>query len=175
MNPVIATFCWRAVKRGILTTGQCLVLRELFDEGANLSDCVNFIAKNSIVDGSKLKALKLQMTAAPQEVPYDPVNPPDAIEDLIEKEIAGERKWEPDPGLEWFCCLAIEKGLLTKEICLCLAADLQDVNDLLSFAQAVVDTGLCKDLLKVQTLTDEALEQWAQGNPVPYPVLSGDV
>ena len=79
---------------------------------------------------------------------------------------------EPDPGLEWICYLAVAKKIMTREICLCVAADLDEVVDVLSFAQAVMDTGLCKDLHLVQNLTDEALEQWAQGKEPPFSVFA---
>lgn len=172
MNTEITEFCWRAAKRGILTPGQCLVLRELFTEKATLEDCVAFITKNRLTDEKKLKALKLQMKSAPKQVV---VREGELLpgEEALADAVTPERTWEPDLGLEWFCYLAVSRKILTREICMYLAADLAEVVDLLSFAQAVVDTGLCRDIHEVQRLTDEALEQWARGKEPPFRVFSG--
>lgn len=171
MNERIAAFCWRAVKRGILTPGQCLVLRELFTEKATLEDCVEFIEKNSLVDEKKIKALRLQLKASPREVTLSEGDRLPGEEGLPEEQPPARPVFEPDPGLDWFCHLAVKRGLLTREICLCLIADMDTVVDLLSFAQAVVDTGLCRDLDAIQELTDEALEQWARGKKPPTSIF----
>lgn len=156
-----------------MTPGQCLVLRELFDEKATIEECLEFIKKNGLVDDRKLKALQLQMTASPTHVAITEGERLPGEEEMPDEEtVPAKPPFEPDPGLEWFCYLAVTKGMLTREIALCLVADMDTVVDLLSFAQAVVDTGLCRDLIAVQQLTDEALEQWARGKMPPMSIFA---
>lgn len=174
MNAEIASFCWRAAQRRILTAGQCLVLRDLFSDRATVAECVAFIEKNKLVDEKKLSALKLQMSSEPRKVAavdFEQAENLSEVEQLIQT-ASGSQTWEPDPGLDWFCYLAVSKGVLTREVALCLIADMDEAADLLGFAQAVVTTGLCNDLPKIQQLTDEALEQWARAKPVPVSIFA---
>lgn len=174
MNTDIASFCWRAAQRGILTAGQCLVLREVFRDKGDVEDCVVFIEKNKLVDEKKLAALKLQMSSKPRRVDAVDFEQADNLSDVehLIQAASSKEEWEPDPGLDWFCYLVVSQKVLTREVCLCLIADMDEAADLLGFAQAVVSTGLCSDLLKIQQLTDEALEQWARNRPVPASIFN---
>lgn len=65
--------------------------------------------------------------------------------------------------VKWFCRLAIDQALLSVEVCQQLACSLGGDCELMTFAQAVMDQGLCEDLEKVQGLLDKAFEQAQDG------------
>jgi len=70
-----------------------------------------------------------------------------------------------DNGTCWFCYLAINDGLLSRQCCEDLLAELGDDVELLTFAQAVVDQQLCTDIDQIQQLLDAACTQAADGPP----------
>lgn len=176
MNQQIATFLWRAARRDILTPQQCLVLRELFTEGATIEECVDFIATNRLVTETQVSALRLasDVHARRARVDREDLKAQELEESRLEEAPPPAAVWEPDPGLEWFCYIAVEEGLLTREVCLSLIADLEEASDLLGFAQSVLNCGLIRDMKTVQRLTDDALERWARGGPPPFSVLTED-
>jgi hypothetical protein len=179
MNTQIAKFLWNAARRDILTPGQCLVLRDLLQDvygnEGSVNDYVGFIAEHRLLDESKMEALRLQVETGAKRVNVDKLDLDQDLEEIISQQMTEEEVvWEPNPGLDWLCCLAVQKGLLTKDACIVLVADLDEACDLLGFAQSMVNMGFCRDISEVQKLTDEALEQWARGASPPFSVFSDD-
>jgi hypothetical protein len=174
MNAEINSFLWRLAKRDILTPGQCLVLRELFDEKSTIQDCVLFVEKNKLLPDAKFTAMRLAAESGARQITVEEMDLDENIEFLLdEKKPIDRSRWHPDMGLEWFCFLSVKKGFMSRGTCLSIIADLDEATDVLGFAQAVIDCGLSKDLEKVQELVDEALEMWARGKPPPYSILAG--
>jgi twitching motility protein PilT len=65
--------------------------------------------------------------------------------------------------VKWFCRLAIDQLLLSADLCRNLAGSLEPDCDLLTFAQAVVDQGLCEDMEKVQEVLNAAFQHAQNG------------
>ncbi|MCK5803332.1 MAG: PilT/PilU family type 4a pilus ATPase [Lentisphaeria bacterium] len=74
--------------------------------------------------------------------------------------------------VKWFCRLAIDHALVSAEVCQQLVTSVGEDCDLLDFAQAMMDQGLCEDLEKIQTVLDLACER-AQGGiePIEGPMV----
>jgi hypothetical protein len=140
-----------------------------------LEDYVGFIAEHRLLDESKMAALRLQVETGAKRVSLDKMDLDQDLEEIIARETTEEEVvWEPNPGLDWLCYLAVEKGVLTKDACLVLVSDLDEACDLLGFAQSMVNMGFCRNIAEVQKLTDEALEQWARGTSPPFSVFTED-
>ncbi len=177
MNQQVVNFLWRVVRQDILTPQQVLVLRELFTDDATERDCVRFIEDNKLVTGTNLEALKLALSVGTRHAVLDKKELASAVldEGKLEEPAPDLGITGPDPGVEWFCYIGVTRGLLTREVCLSLLADLPDeTSDLLGFAQSCLNYGMIKDLNVLQKLTDEALEGWARGRPPPFSVFTDE-
>jgi hypothetical protein len=177
MNTQIAKFLWTAARRDILTPGQCLVLRDLlqdvFGDEGTLDNYVGFIEEHRLLDENKMEALRLLVEAGAKRVSLDTQELDQDIEEVISRELKESVVvWEPNPGLDWFCCLAVQKGILTRDACLVLVADLDEACDLLGFAQSMINMGFCRDIAEVQKLIDQSLELWARGDSPPFSVFA---
>lgn len=176
MNEQVRAFLWRAARRDILTPNQCIILRELFANTGTVEDCYRLIAENMMLDQRRLQALRLQIDTIEthsRKATVDKQSLGEDLEALLQQSGPDEPSaWEPDPGLEWFCYLAVNRGLLTREMCLSVFADVEGAQDLLGFAQSVMNVGLCRDLSLIQELIDEALESWAHSPKPPVTTFS---
>ncbi len=72
--------------------------------------------------------------------------------------------------VQWCGYKAVEEGILTAELCLQIHQMFDGDCDLQTFAQTILDNGLCKDMEKVQQLMNEAYTLSKQGEfpPVNY-------
>jgi hypothetical protein len=79
-----------------------------------------------------------------------------------------------NPGsleLDWFCFYAVSEGLLTADTCRCIRVSVQDSSDLLSFAQMLIDSGICAELDALSGLAGRARLAARAGCPPPFSVL----
>lgn len=151
----------QAFGRGLLTAAQCDVLyllgdnkvapREFFDMVLTFGIATERVALETLI----AEALELSVEAVPDE-------PDKPITELAERGSKSEVL-----AVEWFCFYAMLQGALTQDACLGLASDLGGCSDVLTFAQAALDVGLCDNQLQIQILTDTAKERAGTGNAPP--------
>ncbi len=69
--------------------------------------------------------------------------------------------------VQWFCRLAVDRALVTAQLCAGMLLTMGEEPELMAVAQTLIDNGLCPDLDRVQGLVDEAFER-AQSDQGPY-------
>jgi hypothetical protein len=74
--------------------------------------------------------------------------------------------------LDWFCLYLVAENMVPWDACVSLYADLGNEADVLNFAQYLVRTGMCNDLLVVQDLVDRAIAAAEANEPIPVSVFS---
>lgn len=70
--------------------------------------------------------------------------------------------------VQWFACLCIDSGLLTRQRLRTIRETLGMDVDLLGLGQHILDSGTVEDVDAVQRLLDEACDQVDAGAPPPY-------
>lgn len=172
MNQLIDEFCQDALDSGIITGSQYLILDAVFGQSdISLVEFVDFLARQAVPEqGDGIRFLMNRTRAAhapPSAGRQVVVQPPEKADTgAPDKEPAGLR------GIEWFCSLAMEEGILNQDDCWGLVSHMFGIADILGFAQAVLSTGICSSLAKVQELTDRALQKCASGERPPFSELT---
>ena len=167
MRPDIELFCFMAADEGLITAEQCAVVREAWSGQGSLDEFVEFLEDCGLGEGIRMTELKEQVCGLMSVEDLSFLDSSDEVEDI------GRQPWRPSLELEWFCHEAVTGGLLTPELCLCVASNVEGSTGLLSFAQAVVDSRLCDDAMAVQGLVEKALSLAAGGEPPPVAMFAG--
>ena len=74
--------------------------------------------------------------------------------------------------LDWFCLYLVAEDLVPWDACVSLYADLGNDADVLNFAQYLIRTGMCSDLMAIQGLVDQAISAAESNEPLPASVFS---
>ena len=101
--------------------------------------------------------------ATPPETPREP-----SPEDLppVTAEIT--------PELDWFCFYAVLEGLLNNVTARRLLSGADGRPELVTFAQSIVDNGICSDYEWIQDLVDRAVQQVGANKLPPYSVFKDE-
>jgi len=178
VDEAVERFCQAASDRDILSEQQCAVLCDISAEDATLRDFVDLAAFCRPAAGAKLEALEKEVAAQTR---------PAAARRGAKKAVAGTTApassddtkaapdlpdWRPSPELEWFCFFCVEEGLLTAKDCIAIVSNMAAASDPLGFAQIVIDTGMCKEPVKVRDLVEKAAGRARTGEAPPSSVLA---
>lgn len=164
MDQQVETFCKKAVAKDLLTDGQVMILKEMSSRDISLKDFVKTAVTFGVAaDNEAVIALAEEIVTS-----WDRMSDEDRMIIATETAIAGDKQGST-VGLDWFCFFAISEGGLTKDLCISLASEIQDLTDILSFAQAVVDHWRTSDYSKIQACVDKAMLM-VQKNPRPPPI-----
>jgi hypothetical protein len=162
VNAGIELFTLLATEDRLLTDQQCLILREVCAPDIKPGAFVDFVS----ICGLPVAREQLDDIAT-------------RISAQLERESTGEVEsrakpkggWDVPAELDWFCYLAIQEKVLSDETCLCVVSSLEGTSDLLSFAETLVQYGLCDDHARVQQLTEAAVSKAKTGQRPPSSVF----
>lgn len=168
-SPQIELFARRAIKRGIMDESQARIVKEMISVDADLDEFTNTILEFGVcTDSEAVETLKNDTFAT-----WNAMSTEDRLLVTNEVMVGGDRATRGDTlGLDWFCFFAISEGILTKETCISIAAEIEDLTDVLIFAQAVVDRCVSGDFDKLQKCVEKAALMMKTGRTnLPYRIF----
>lgn len=154
LTPQIEMFCRKSVKRGLLDESQCRIVKEMISQDADLGEFVQTVLEFGVCSNpAAAKQLKDEIQTS-----WNGMAPEERLMVANEMLARSDRGGAGGDtlGLDWFCFFAITEGCLTKETCLSIAAEVEDLTDVLMFAQAVIDRWTSNDFTKLQHCVDKA-------------------
>jgi hypothetical protein len=164
-TPQIELFCGKAIRRGLLDESQCRIIKEMISVEAGLDEFVQTTLEFGVAqDPTAIEQLRDETMAAWNAMPTE-----DRL--IVANEILAHSETKQSPndtlGLDWFCFFAITEGCITKETCISIAAEVEDLTDVLMFAQAVIDHWTSDDYSKLQQCVDKAATMMSKSKAVP--------
>lgn len=168
-SDAVQLFFLLACQRGCITETQCSILKGMTGNTMDLDGLLSLIALWNIeakhLDEMRLLANDIKNT------PADGVQA--QIRDL---QHAPPRLIAAVPlELQWFCYLAIRQGMMTREQCIELDAELGRTRDFLEFAQAVVVLLPKEKFPAIQELVETSIHYANTGRPPPTRVFDAAV
>jgi len=164
VNPVVDVFCMLATDCGALRMEDWAILREVCAENTTENEILDLVQACGLADDiTSLRELMLQASTAVRR----------QEKELARARVAAplQRRWEAAPAVEWFCFFVVSRELISRPDCEYLLSTMEDVTDLLSVAQRIVDLGFCEDLAKIQEFVEESEQRGTEGKLPPFTVF----
>lgn len=163
-NPTLDVFCMLALDCGLLAIQDWAILREVCTHTVGPDEIGELIMGCGLTnDHGKVREL---MRIATEHVVKQEALVRDARSRAPRREV-----WKTSLDVEWFAFLAVSREVVPKETILSLAAHMDNVEDPLTFAQELIDSGVSDNLSAIQGLLDIAQENAATGKPPPLSVF----